>query len=185
MADYSYYTRRIRDIREDNDLTQQQIAEILGTSQTMYARYERGANELPIRHLIRLAEYYRLSTDYLLGLTNEKKPYPSKKIKTRGETVWFLISSLFYLYTAKPSQLFCCSRDNLFFIVASAIFANTVWYHQSATFTAFYQSWSSHLPVCSTLISSRFRRFILRTDTHVDYTSSELLKHFFHYTCLT
>lgn len=83
MADYSYYTRRIRDIREDNDLTQQQIAEILGTSQTMYARYERGANELPIRHLIRLAEYYRLSTDYLLGLTNEMKPYPSKKIKTR------------------------------------------------------------------------------------------------------
>ena len=83
MADYSYYTRRIRDIREDNDLTQQQIAEILGTSQTMYARYERGANELPIRHLIRLAEYYRLSIDYLLGLTNEKKPYPSKKIKTR------------------------------------------------------------------------------------------------------
>ena len=83
MADYSYYTRRIRDIREDNDLTQQQIAEILGTSQTMYARYERGANELPIRHLIRLAEYYRLSTDYLLGLTNETKPYPSKKIKTR------------------------------------------------------------------------------------------------------
>ena len=57
MADYSYYTRRIRDIREDNDLTQQQIAEILGTSQTMYARYERGANELPIRHLIKLAEY--------------------------------------------------------------------------------------------------------------------------------
>ncbi|MFQ7268737.1 MAG: helix-turn-helix domain-containing protein [Clostridium sp.] len=83
MADYSYYTRRIRDIREDNDLTQQQIAEILGTSQTMYARYERGANELPIRHLIKLAEYYRLSTDYLLGLTNEKNPYPSTKIKTR------------------------------------------------------------------------------------------------------
>ena len=75
MADYSYYTRRIRDIREDNDLTQQQIAEILGTSQTMYARYERGANELPIRHLIRLAEYYRLSTDYLLCITNENKPY--------------------------------------------------------------------------------------------------------------
>ena len=79
MADYSYYTRRIRDIREDNDLTQQQIAEILGTSQTMYARYERGANELPIRHLIKLAESYRLSPDYLLGLTNEKKPYPSTK----------------------------------------------------------------------------------------------------------
>ena len=49
----------------------------------MYARYERGANELPIRHLIRLAEYYRLSTDYLLGLTDEKKPYADPKIKTR------------------------------------------------------------------------------------------------------
>lgn len=79
MTNYSYYTRRIRDIREDNDLTQQQIAEILGTSQTMYARYERGANELPVRHLIRLAEFYHVSTDYLLGLTNEKKPYPGKK----------------------------------------------------------------------------------------------------------
>lgn len=83
MTDYSYYTRRIRDIREDNDLTQQQIAEILGTSQTMYARYERGANELPVRHLIRLAEYYHVPTDYLLGLTDEKKPYPDTKIKTR------------------------------------------------------------------------------------------------------
>lgn len=79
MTNYSYYTRRIRDIREDNDLTQQQIAEILGTSQTMYARYERGANELPVRHLIRLAEFYHVSTDYLLGLTNEKKPYSGKK----------------------------------------------------------------------------------------------------------
>lgn len=79
MTNYSYYTRRIRDIREDNDLTQQQIAEILGTSQTMYARYERGANELPVRHLIRLAEFYHVSTDYLLGLTNEKKTYSGKK----------------------------------------------------------------------------------------------------------
>ena len=73
----------MRNLREDHDKTQQNIADILGTSQTMYARYERGANELPIRHLIRLAEYYRLSTDYLLGLTNEKNPYPSTKIKTR------------------------------------------------------------------------------------------------------
>ena len=71
------------DKMEEKFYTIDQIAEILGTSQTMYARYERGANELPIRHLIRLAEYYRLSTDYLLGLTNEKKPYPSTKIKTR------------------------------------------------------------------------------------------------------
>lgn len=64
------YTRRLRDLREDHDKTQQDIAEVLGTSQTMYARYERGANELPLRHLVKLAEYYRVSTDYLLGLVD-------------------------------------------------------------------------------------------------------------------
>ena len=62
------YVKRIRDLREDNDKTQQEIADILGTSQTMYARYERGANELPIRHLIRLCKYYKVSADYILGL---------------------------------------------------------------------------------------------------------------------
>lgn len=65
------YVRRIRDLREDADKTQQQIADLLGTSQTMYARYERGANELPIRHLIALADYYRVSTDYILGRTDD------------------------------------------------------------------------------------------------------------------
>lgn len=64
------YTRRLRDLREDHGKTQQDIAEVLGTSQTMYARYERGANELPLRHLVKLAEYYRVSTDYLLGLVD-------------------------------------------------------------------------------------------------------------------
>ena len=49
-----------------------QIAEVLGTSQTMYARYERGANELPIHHLITLSKYYGVSTDYLLGLSKER-----------------------------------------------------------------------------------------------------------------
>lgn len=68
------YVTRIRNVREDRDLTQQQIADILGTSQTMYARYERGANELPIRHLIHLAKYYNLSADYLLGLNDKKNP---------------------------------------------------------------------------------------------------------------
>jgi len=61
------YQRRLRDLREDHDKTQSQIAQILGTSQTMYARYERGANELPIRHLIALADYYGVSVDYILG----------------------------------------------------------------------------------------------------------------------
>ena len=60
------YQKRMRDLREDHDKTQAEIAEILGTSQTMYARYERGASELPIRHLIKLADYYGITTDYLL-----------------------------------------------------------------------------------------------------------------------
>ena len=62
------YVRKIRDLREDHDLTQQQVADYLGTSQTMYARYERGANELPIRHLIMLCKLYHVSSDYILGL---------------------------------------------------------------------------------------------------------------------
>ena len=66
------YTKRLRDLREDNDKTQQQIADILGTSQTMYARYERGANELPIHHLITLCKYYGVSADFMLGLDDKK-----------------------------------------------------------------------------------------------------------------
>lgn len=64
------YQRRLRDLREDHDKTQQDIADILGTSQTMYARYERGANELPLRHLLKLADYYGVSADYLPGRSN-------------------------------------------------------------------------------------------------------------------
>lgn len=66
------YIKRIRDLREDNDLTQAQVAEYLGTSQTMYARYERGANELPIRHLMKLCDLYNVSSDYILGRTGNK-----------------------------------------------------------------------------------------------------------------
>ena len=64
------YVKRIRDLREDHDLTQSEVAEYLGTSQTMYARYERGANELPIRHLIALCRLYSVSADHILGLSN-------------------------------------------------------------------------------------------------------------------
>lgn len=64
------YLKRMRDLREDNDKTQQEIADVLGTSQTMYARYERGANELPLRHLLTLCEYYKVSADYFLGRTD-------------------------------------------------------------------------------------------------------------------
>ena len=71
------YVIQIRNLREDSDKTQQEIADFLGTSQTMYARYERGANEMPIRHLIKLAQYYNVSLDYLCGLTTIKRPYPT------------------------------------------------------------------------------------------------------------
>lgn len=66
------YIRILRNLREDADKTQAEIAEVLGTSQTMYARYERGANELPIRHLITLCKYYQVSADYILGLEDKK-----------------------------------------------------------------------------------------------------------------
>ena len=63
----------IRGLREDNDLTQAEVAEVLGTSQTMYARYERGANEMPIRHLVTLCRFYNVSADYLLGTEPDKR----------------------------------------------------------------------------------------------------------------
>lgn len=72
------YVERIRNLREDSDKTQQEIADYLGTSQTMYARYERGANEMPVRHLIQLALYYQVSLDYLCGLSEHKQPYSGK-----------------------------------------------------------------------------------------------------------
>ena len=63
---------KLRGLREDNDLTQKQVANVLGTSQTMYARYERGANEMPLRHLIMLCRFYNVSADYLLDTTPSK-----------------------------------------------------------------------------------------------------------------
>lgn len=71
--------RRIRDLREDHDLTQKQIGQILNMSQTGYSQYEIGKNDIPTRILITLANYYNTSVDYLLGLTDEPKPYPRKK----------------------------------------------------------------------------------------------------------
>lgn len=69
----SYYVKIIRDLREDHDKTQAEIAEVLGTSQTMYARYERGANEIPVHHLITLCKYYGVSANYILGIENKTK----------------------------------------------------------------------------------------------------------------
>ena len=70
--DVDDYRKIMKDLRVDSDLTQQDVADVLGTSQTMYARYERGANELPICHLLKLCEFYQVTSDYMLGRDREK-----------------------------------------------------------------------------------------------------------------
>lgn len=67
------YFQRLRDLREDADLSQAQIAEILKIQQTVYSRYERGYQTIPLEHLITLADYYHVSVDYLLGRTNRMR----------------------------------------------------------------------------------------------------------------
>lgn len=67
---------RLRDLREDHDLTQQQLADRLFIRQSAYSQYENGRRSIPLSVLIRLAELYDTSVDYLLGLTDEPKPYP-------------------------------------------------------------------------------------------------------------
>lgn len=68
--------RRIRDLREDMDLTQTKLAAMLGMSQTGYSKYETGENDIPTSVLIRLAQFYDTSIDYLLGQTDRKERYP-------------------------------------------------------------------------------------------------------------
>lgn len=72
---------RLRDLREDHDIKQQTLADLLNCSQVTYSRYETGSHEIPLSALIRLAEYYGTSVDYLLGLTDEIQPYPRKHKK--------------------------------------------------------------------------------------------------------
>lgn len=71
--------KRIRDMREDNDLPQRELAKYLQCSQVCYSYYEIGKREIPIEVLIKLAKFYGTSVDYLLGLTDVKKPYPPGK----------------------------------------------------------------------------------------------------------
>jgi len=70
---------RIRDLREDRDMTQQQVADYLNIRQNTYSQYETGNRQIPIDVLIALANLYETSTDYLLGITDCKKPYPESK----------------------------------------------------------------------------------------------------------
>lgn len=67
---------RLKDLREDNDLLQKDIAKILNIAERTYSGYETGSRNLPIEILIALAKFYNTSTDYILGLTNNKNPYP-------------------------------------------------------------------------------------------------------------
>ncbi len=68
------YNQRIKDLREDADKTQTEIAELLKTNQSYYGKYERGVHPLPIEHLITLCEYYNVSADFILGFTDEPIP---------------------------------------------------------------------------------------------------------------
>ena len=69
---------RLKDLREDSDLTQQAIAKHLNIKQNTYCQYEKGLRQIPIELLINLAKYYNVSVDYILNLTDTKKPYPKK-----------------------------------------------------------------------------------------------------------
>lgn len=70
---------RIRDLREDKDMTQTQVAKMLSMSQTGYSKYETGENDIPTAILIKLARFYGTSIDYLLGETEERRRYPERR----------------------------------------------------------------------------------------------------------
>ena len=73
--DLMYYTRRLKEIREDRDLTQEDLAKVLQVKQQQYQRWESGVNKLSAENLIALCKFYNLSADYLLGLTDQEKNY--------------------------------------------------------------------------------------------------------------
>ena len=73
------YLKRVYDLREDHDLTQKAIAEYLSIHPNVYRRYEKGVREFPLEIVVKLADYYQVSTDYLLGRTDEQTPYPPPK----------------------------------------------------------------------------------------------------------
>jgi len=73
------FFRKIGDLRIDHDKTQQEIADVLKCNRQVYARYERGIREIPVSMIIELAKYYRVSTDYLLGQTDDSAPHECRK----------------------------------------------------------------------------------------------------------
>lgn len=73
------YFRRLEDLRVDKDMTQLEVALYLGCQREVYRRYEKGSRQIPVDFVIRLSELYDVSADYLLGLTDVKKPYPRSR----------------------------------------------------------------------------------------------------------
>ena len=72
------YTERVLELREDNDYNQTQIANVINVAQTTYSDYERGRVRIPVEYLIRLAEFYNVDLNYLCGVSNKKRPFPSE-----------------------------------------------------------------------------------------------------------
>lgn len=66
------YPQKLKELRKEHNLNQTEVAEVLNIKQTVYSRYERNENEMPIKHLIQLAQFYKVTTDYILGLTDER-----------------------------------------------------------------------------------------------------------------
>lgn len=81
------YYERLKQLREDNDLTQKQIAEIINCTQTAYSKYEKGQREISIDNLIKLIKFYEVSADYILGISNiQKQEYKTKnKLSINGK----------------------------------------------------------------------------------------------------
>ncbi|RSU06218.1 hypothetical protein CBF30_10920 [Vagococcus entomophilus] len=90
--------QRIRNLREDNDLTQEQLARLLNVSQATYSRYKQGELDIPIQSLIKLAQYYSTSIDYLVNLTNTKTPYDNLSVSI------LYLQSNFYILTISFSS---------------------------------------------------------------------------------
>lgn len=80
-----YYYQRIKDLREDKDKTQEEIAKILKIKQVQYSRYERGEREIPLHHIITLADYYETTLDYIAGRTKVKEKTTKLRTKTIHE----------------------------------------------------------------------------------------------------
>lgn len=84
---------RLRDLREDKGKTQAEISSLLGTTQQIYSRYETNRTDLPLRHLIKLADYYQVSADYILGRTSYPKnpPEMAKPFLWRGQWAYLIL----------------------------------------------------------------------------------------------